>query len=140
MNLFTRSVLGALLATAVLAVSAQTSYPDRPIKLIVPYPPGSGTDTVARYTARRLEAALRQPVIIDNRPGGNAIIAVQTVMAAPADGYTLLWAANGPVTTNVALYDKLPYDPLKDLVPVARVAYSPMGLFVPASSPFKTAR
>ncbi len=139
MNLFTRSVLGALLATAVLAVSAQTSYPDRPIKLIVPYPPGSGTDTVARYTARRLEAALRQPVIIDNRPGGNAIIAVQTVMAAPADGYTLLWAANGPVTTNVALYDKLPYDPLKDLVPVARVAYSPMGLFVPASSPFKTA-
>jgi tripartite-type tricarboxylate transporter receptor subunit TctC len=135
-------LLGAVGLAALAAPHslAQGAYPDRPIKLIVPYPPGSGTDTVARYTARRLEAALKQPVVVDNRTGGNAIIAVQAVIQAPADGYTLLWAANGPVTTNVALYDKLPYDPLKDLQPVARVAYSPMGLFVPANSPYADAK
>lgn len=118
---------------------AQGSYPDRPIKLVVPYPPGSGTDTVARYAARRMETALGKPVVIENKPGGNAIIAAQTVVNAPADGYTLLWAANGPVTTNVALYEKLPYNPLTDLEPVARLAYSPMGLYVPTDSPYKTA-
>ncbi|WP_144637488.1 Bug family tripartite tricarboxylate transporter substrate binding protein [Bordetella genomosp. 13] len=134
------TVLAALvLAATPLAGTAQAAYPDKPVKLIVPYPPGSGTDTVARYTARRLEGTLGQPVVVENRTGGNAIIAAQTVINAPADGYTLLWAANGPVTTNVALYEKLPYDPLVDFVPVARVAYSPMGLFVPADSPYKTA-
>lgn len=126
-------------ALAPVAAVAQGGYPDRPIKLVVPYPPGSGTDTVARYAARRLETAFGKPVVIENKPGGNAIIAAQTVINAPADGYTLLWAANGPVTTNVALYKKLPYNPLIDLQPVARLAFSPMGLYVPAASPYKTA-
>ncbi|TWG85613.1 tripartite-type tricarboxylate transporter receptor subunit TctC [Cupriavidus gilardii J11] len=126
-------------ALAPVAAVAQGGYPDRPIKLVVPYPPGSGTDTVARYAARRLETAFGKPVVIENKPGGNAIIAAQTVINAPADGYTLLWAANGPVTTNVALYKKLPYNPLTDLQPVARLAFSPMGLYVPAASPYKTA-
>lgn len=130
----------ALASFASAGAIAQTDFPDRPIKLVVPYPPGSGTDTVARYTARRLETALKQPVVVENRVGGNAIIAVQNVIQSPATGYTLLWAANGPVTTNVALYEKLPYDPLRDLQPVARVAYSPMGLFVPANSPYKDAK
>ncbi|WP_420995795.1 Bug family tripartite tricarboxylate transporter substrate binding protein [Cupriavidus sp. 30B13] len=127
------------LSLAPHAAFAQGEYPDRPIRLVVPYPPGSGTDTVARYAARRMETALGKPVVIENKPGGNAIIAAQTVINAPADGYTLLWAANGPVTTNVALYEKLPYDPLTDLEPVARLAYSPMGVYVPAASPYKTA-
>jgi tripartite-type tricarboxylate transporter receptor subunit TctC len=118
---------------------AQGGYPERPIRLVVPYPPGSGTDTVARYAAKRMETALGKPVVIENKPGGNAIIAAQFVINAPADGYTLLWAANGPVTTNVALYEKLPYSPLTDLEPVARLAYSPMGLYVPAASPYRTA-
>lgn len=133
------ALLGIGMALASGHAAAQAEYPDKPIKLVVPYPPGSGTDTVARYAARRMEAALGKPVVIENKPGGNAIIAAQTVINAPADGYTLLWAANGPVTTNVALYDKLPYNPLTDLEPVARVAYSPMGLYVPADSPYKTA-
>jgi len=132
----------AAVAMSFTAISGASyaAYPDKPMKLIVPYPPGSGTDTIARYTARRLEASLGQPVVVENRTGGNAIIAAQAVINSPADGYTLLWAANGPVTTNVALYKKLPYDPLVDLVPVARAAYSPMGLFVPANSPYKTAK
>ncbi|SOZ18278.1 Extra-cytoplasmic solute receptor family protein 26 [Cupriavidus taiwanensis] len=134
----------AIMALSVIPLLPQTAlaqggYPDRPIKLVVPYPPGSGTDTVARYAAKRMETALGKPVVIENKPGGNAIIAAQTVVNAPADGYTLLWAANGPVTTNVALYEKLPYNPLTDFEPVARLAYSPMGLYVPADSPYKTA-
>ncbi|WP_428851159.1 Bug family tripartite tricarboxylate transporter substrate binding protein [Imbroritus primus] len=133
---------GAVTAIAVLAAcpaAAQPAFPDKPIKFIVPYPPGSGTDTIARYTAKRLESAFGKPVVIENKVGGNAIIAVQTVISSQPDGYTLLWAANGPVTTNVALYEKLPYDPLTDLEPVARVAFSPMGVYVPSSSPYKTA-
>ncbi len=135
------ALLGTTLGvTMVGGASAQAEFPNQPIKLVVPYPPGSGTDTVARYTARRLEGALKHPVVVENRAGGNAIIAVQAVTASAANGYTLLWAANGPVTTNVALYEKLPYDPLKDLQPVARVAFSPMGLFVPANSPYPDAK
>lgn len=137
---FLKCLGASLLAACAPAAMAQATFPDKPIKMIVPYPPGSGTDTVARYSARRLEQAFKQSVVVENRAGGNAIIAVQAVINAPADGYTLLWAANGPVTTNVALYEKLPYNPLKDLQPVARIAYSPMGLFVPASSPHKTAK
>lgn len=136
---FLRLLAAGVLTALAPAAFAQASYPTKSIKLIVPYPPGSGTDTVARYTATRLEGALKQSVVVENRPGGNAIIAAQAVINAPADGYTLLWAANGPVTTNVALYEKLPYDPLKDLKPVARVAFSPMGLFVPAGSAYKSA-
>jgi tripartite-type tricarboxylate transporter receptor subunit TctC len=129
-----------LAASAVASAPAFAQYPEKPIKLIVPYPPGTGTDTVARYTARRLEGSLGKPVIVENRPGGNAIIAAQAVVSSPADGYTLLFAANGPVATNVALYNKLPYNPLKDLDPVARLAFGPMGLFVPANSRFNTAQ
>jgi tripartite-type tricarboxylate transporter receptor subunit TctC len=140
LKLIAAAGLTGLSAMASVSAFAQSGFPDRPIKLIVPYPPGSGTDTVARYTARRLETALKQPVVVENRAGGNAIIAVQAVIQSPANGYTLLWAANGPVTTNVALYEKLPYDPLKDLQPVARVAFSPMGLFVPANSAYKDAK
>lgn len=137
-----RFLAGAVAGMVMLAgqtAMAQAPYPDRPIKMVVPYPPGSGTDTIARYTARRLEGMLGKPVVIENKVGGNAIIAAQSVIAAHPDGYTLLWAANGPVTTNAALYEKLPYNPLKDFEPVARVAFSPMGLYVPSSSPYKTA-
>lgn len=133
------ALLCCCMALWMLPASAQPAYPDRAIQMIVPYPPGSGTDTIARYAAKRLEGALGKPVVVENRPGANAVIAAQTVTRANPDGYTLLWAANGPVTTNVALYDKLPYDPVKELSPVARVAYSPMGLYVAANAPYTSA-
>lgn len=132
-------LLGTMAATASGQAAVANTYPDRPIRLIVPYPPGSGTDTVARYTAKRLEKNLSQSIVVENRPGGNAIIAAQAVIQSKPDGYTLLWAANGPVTTNVAMHKKLPYDPLKDLIPVARFSLSPMGLYVPFNSPYKSA-
>lgn len=140
-----KTIFNALLYASValatlMPLAASAQFPEKPVKLVVPYPPGTGTDTVARYAAKRLEAAWGKPVVVENKPGGNAIIAAQAVVNAAADGYTLLFAANGPVTTNVALYKELPYDPVKDLAPVARLAFGPMGLFVPASSPYRTAK
>lgn len=123
-----------------VASNAYAAFPDKPIRLVVPYPPGSGTDTVARYMALQLEKKLSQTIVVENKTGGNAIIATESVIRSSPDGYTLLWAANGPVTTNVALYKKLSYNPLKDLRPVARIAYSPMGLYVPSNSPYKSVK
>jgi len=139
MNWVTKIVVALTLTILSLTSFGQSVFPEKPIRLVVPYPPGSGTDTIARYTAQRLETVFKQPVVVENKVGGNAIIAAQAVISSQPDGYTLLWAANGPVTTNAALYDKLPYDPLRDLLPVARLAYSPMGLFVPANSQYKSA-
>ncbi|PJX27960.1 ABC transporter substrate-binding protein [Advenella sp. S44] len=136
-NVLKSCILGvAVLVSA--ASTAHAAYPDKPIRLVVPYPPGSGTDTVARYMALQLEKKLSQTIVVENKTGGNAIIATESVIRSSPDGYTLLWAANGPVTTNAALYKKLSYDPLKDLKPVARIAYSPMGLYVPSSSPYQS--
>jgi tripartite-type tricarboxylate transporter receptor subunit TctC len=134
-----RALCALLAGLAVAPAPTLAQYPDKPIRIIVPYPPGTGTDTIARYTARRMEGELGKPVVVENRAGGNAIIAAQLVATAPPDGYTLLFAANGPASTNVALYQHLPYDPVKDLAPLARLAFGPMGLFVPANSPYKTA-
>ncbi|MYN14530.1 tripartite tricarboxylate transporter substrate binding protein [Pusillimonas sp. TS35] len=137
-------ILGATLLASVGLLagmpSASAAYPKQPLKLVVPYPPGSGTDTIARYAAAKLESKLGQPVIVENKTGGNAIIAAEAVIRSKPDGYTLLWAANGPVTTNVALYKKLSYDPITDLAPVARLAFSPMGVYVPATSKFSSAQ
>ena len=119
--------------------AAVGQYPEKPIRMVVPYPPGTGTDSVARYTAKRLETELGQPVVVENRAGGSAIVAARNVVSSAADGYTLLFAANGPVTTNVALFKELPYDAIEDLEPVARLAFGPMGIFVPADSPYQTA-
>jgi len=135
-----KSCAFGLAALFFIAPNAYAAYPDKPIKLVVPYPPGSGTDTIARYMALQLEKKISQTVVVENKTGGNAIIATESVIRSSPDGYTLLWAANGPVTTNVALYKKLSYNPLTDLKPVARIAYSPMGLYVPSSSPYKSVK
>lgn len=131
--------LGITLSLGMMSYAASAQYPEAPIRLIVPYPPGTGTDNMARYTAQRLSEQLSQTVVVENRAGGNAIIATNAVKVAKPDGHTLLFAANGPVSTNVALYNELPYDPVKDLAPIARLAYGPMGLFVPENSPYNNA-
>lgn len=134
-----RTILATLAAlSAGAAWPALAAYPEKTIRMVVPYPPGTGTDTLARYTAERLEAALGKSVVVENRVGGNAFIAAQAVAGAAPDGHTLLLAPNSPVTTNVASFAKLPYDPVKDFEPVARLAFAPMVLVVPAASRFKT--
>ena len=94
------------------------SWPDRPIKLIVPQPPGGGFDTVARILADRMGPLLGQPVVVENRTGAGTLVGTEAAARAPADGYTLLLGALSNIALNPGLYDKLPYDPLKDFTPV----------------------
>jgi tripartite-type tricarboxylate transporter receptor subunit TctC len=119
MSIFpTKAVLcAALLAAAVASADAQT-YPSGTVKLIVPVPAGGVTDTMARIVAQRLTEAWGQPVVVDNRPGGNYSVGGQAVARSPADGLTLLVAPDSTVTANPHLFSNLPYDPVKDLAPI----------------------
>jgi tripartite-type tricarboxylate transporter receptor subunit TctC len=131
-----RWLLALLLGCA--ATLAAADYPDKPVKLIVSLPPGSGADTTARFLARHLSEKFGQPFLVDNRPGADSFIAARAVAASPPDGYTLFVASNSPMVTNVAVFRQLPYDAVKDFQPLARIARFPMVLVVPANSPFKT--
>ncbi|MFT4100846.1 MAG: tripartite tricarboxylate transporter substrate binding protein [Burkholderiaceae bacterium] len=120
------------------AGAAAGDYPSRPIKFIVPFPPGSGTDTSARYFGKKLGEMTGQPVVIENRAGGNGFIAVQQALSAPADGYTIFIGSNSTLSTNAALFKKLPYDPVADFVPITGLMRGPALLIVPPDSPYKT--
>ncbi|SPA39633.1 putative extra-cytoplasmic solute receptor [Cupriavidus taiwanensis] len=136
-----RHRVGRILATLIWALGAPAAlaaYPEKPVKIIVSLPPGSGADTTARYIARHLGEKLGQPFVVENKPGANSFIAARAVAEAPPDGYTLFVASNSPMVTNAAVYRNLPYDPARDFAPVARIARFPMVLAVPAASPYKT--
>lgn len=109
----------ALFVSAVHA--AERAYPTRPIRLIAPYPPGGGNDTMARTIGAKLTEDFRQQVIVDNRAGANGLVAAEITMTAPPDGYTLLMANIGSHAINPALYKNIPYDPLKDFAPVSQL-------------------
>lgn len=133
-----RSFQMALMATALgragLAL-AQAPWPDRPIKVVLSQPAGSGPDNVARLLSDGLAQALGQPFVIDNKPGGQNVIGAQAVARAPADGYTLYFATTAALVTNSYLFKSLPYDPVKDFAPVAFVANSPFAVLVKDDSP-----
>jgi len=131
---FRRLILQGLLVLAVSAAGAQT-FPQRPVRIVVPYPPGSGTDIAARALGQKLTQTWGQQVIVDNRPGAGAIIGVEAVAKAAPDGYTIGIADTGPLAINPALYPKLPYDPVRDLAPVTLVAKLPFILVVNPSLP-----
>lgn len=118
-----------LLLLAASAAMAQ-SFPQRPVRIVVPYPPGSGTDIVARILGQKLSEGWGQQVIVDNRPGAGAIIGVDAVAKAAPDGYTIGIADTGPLAINPALYSKLPYNPVRDFAPVTVVATLPFILVV----------
>lgn len=118
--------------------AAAEDFPVHPIKFIVPFPPGSGTDTSARYFGKKLTELTGQSVIVENRPGGNGFIAVQTVLAAPPDGYTVFVGSNSTLAVNVAVFNKLPYNPQSDLAPLSMMMRAPAVIAVPASSPYKS--
>ncbi|SCK32216.1 Tripartite-type tricarboxylate transporter, receptor component TctC [Variovorax sp. HW608] len=139
-----RLFLSAALAAGTLATLGMPSlaraegYPDKPVKLVVPFPPGGITDVIARNLANHAQQAMGQPMIVDNRPGGGGVIATDLVAKAPADGHTVLLAAIGQAVVNKHLFKKLPYDPNADLAPVSLIAQGPNVLVVNASSPYKT--
>jgi tripartite-type tricarboxylate transporter receptor subunit TctC len=117
-------------SVAVGPVLAQDTWPSKPIRLVVPFPPGSSPDIIARVIAEPLREALGQPVVVDNRAGAGGNIGTAAVAKAAPDGYTVLFTINGPLATAPALYRKLGYDPLKDLAPVTLVATSPNVLVI----------
>ncbi len=123
-----------LLLLAASTAMAQ-GFPQRPVRIIVPYPPGSGTDIVARILGQKLSEGWGQQVIVDNRPGAGAIIGVDAVAKAAPDGYTIGIADTGPLAINPALYAKLPYHPVRDFAPVTVVATLPFMLVVHPSVP-----
>lgn len=144
-SLVQASLLSAALATlaSIASVShAQTSaptdmWPERAVRVVVPFPPGGGTDAVARALSQKLSARLGKPVVVDNKPGASTIIGTDNVVKAEPDGYTLLVSGSTSYTVNAALRHKLPYDPLKDLAPVAIIARAPLVVVVNAASPYK---
>ena len=134
---FVRLLLALFLLFTACAAAAQQAYPQRPVRIIVPYPPGSGTDIATRILGQKLTELWGQPVLVDNRPGAGAIIGVDAVAKAAPDGYTLGIADNGPLAINPSVYAKLPYDPVKDFAPVTEVATLPFMLVVNPSLPVK---
>jgi tripartite-type tricarboxylate transporter receptor subunit TctC len=130
--------MAALLAMPV--AQAQTVYPDRPIKLVVPYPPGALTDLLARALGERLAAALKQPVVVDNKPGAGTLVGAEFVAKQPADGYTLLMATSTTLGISPALYKPSPINPVKDFAPVSPVGTVNFFLIANPSFPAKTMR
>jgi tripartite-type tricarboxylate transporter receptor subunit TctC len=121
------------------AASAQENYPSRPLRMIVPWPPGQATDLAGRVVAQKLAELLGQQIVIDNRAGAGGMIGTEVAARATPDGYTLLAASSGPVSIN-PLLQKAPYDPARDLAPVANVCLSPFLLVTVPQFPASTAR
>jgi len=122
------------LCTAAAGACAQ-AYPSKPIRMVVGFPPGGGNDIIARMVGSKMQEAWGEPVLIDNKPGANSIIAAEHVAKSAPDGYTLLVNATGGMSVNPVLYTKLPYDPLKDFVPISMVGIFPLVLVVHPSLP-----
>ena len=136
-------LLGATaLILTVLAnpAAAQQAFPAKPIRWLVPYPAGGGSDFLARTIGQKLSAQIGQPVLVDNKPGGNTALAAAETARAPADGYTVLSADNGTMVFNPALYKSLTYSPTKDLAPVALMGRFPMVLIVGPGSDATSAK
>ena len=141
-----RTVLEAAAAAAAAAAAllpagagAQAAWPNRPIKLIVPCPPGGGSDVIARAIGIRLSTRLGQPIVIDNKGGAGGALATDAAAKSAPDGYTLLFVTTA-MATNTASGKKLPFDLMKDLVPIGQIAATPLLVVGPADSPVKTLR
>ena len=126
-------------ALAFAAAAHAQSYPAKPVRIVVPFAPGGGTDVIARHLATGLSESLKRQFIVDNRAGANGIVGTEIVARAPADGYTLLFVSS-PHSINPALYSKLPYDTLADFAPISMVASSPYILVVHPSLPARSVK
>ncbi len=119
--------------------SAAQAYPVKPVRIVVPFAPGGGTDVIARYLAAGMTESLGRQIIVDNRAGANGIVGTEIVARAPTDGYTLLFVSS-PHSVNPGLYPKLPYDTLRDFTPVSMVATSPYVLVIHPSLPVRNVK
>lgn len=133
----TRRAALALPGLALLPRSARAAFPDRPIRIIVPFAAGTSSDFQARMIGERMAPLLRQPVIVENRAGAGGVVGADAVAKAAPDGYTLLLGSNGPLTNAPVLQARLPYDPERDFAAIAMISRSPVTLSVRADSPFR---
>ena len=135
LKFFMSLLIGAFCLIFNVQAHAQTSFPEKPVKLIVPFPPGQATDIIARMIAEKLTLAWGQQVIVENKTGVPGMVAGST---APADGYTMTMGTSGVLAVNPAVFDKLPYDVTKDFVYVGGLAITPMIVVVSAALPYNT--
>ena len=136
-DMIRRLMTFAVLSISTTCAAAQIDFPNRPVRVIVPQPPGASTDLTARLVAQKLADALGQPVIVDNRPGAGSIIGTDLVAKATPDGYTLLVVASS-ITINPSLHPNLAFNPLRDLAPITQLSAFPNMLTVHPSLPVKT--
>ena len=135
-----RHGLAAALFVIASLASAQDNYPSRPIKLVVPYPPGALTDLLARVIAERLSTGLGEPVVVDNKPGAGTLVGAEFVAKQPADGYTLLMATSTTLGISPALYRPSPVNPVRDFTPIAQIGSVDFFLIAAPGFPAKTVR
>jgi tripartite-type tricarboxylate transporter receptor subunit TctC len=133
-----KRILVALFAAALAGAAFAQAWPAKPVRFIVPYPPGGTSDILARTIAEKLGAALGQPVVVENKPGANGNLGADYVAKAAPDGYTFLLADIGAIAISPSVYPSLPFDPVKNFTPVTMVAYSPHILVVHPSVPAKS--
>lgn len=132
------TLIRVVVASAALAFSALVhpqAYPNKVIRIIVPYPPGGGADITARPIAQMLSERWSQPVVIENRGGASGMIGADIVAKAPPDGYTIMVSASAEVALNVAVFPKMPYDPIRDFAPITLASVTPLALVVHPSVP-----
>jgi tripartite-type tricarboxylate transporter receptor subunit TctC len=127
----------ALLLACMATASQADTWPTKPIRLVVPFPAGGGTDIVARDVSNKLTTATKWNFIVDNKPGSGGNLGIDTVAKSPADGYTLVIGQTSNLAINPTLYSKLPYDPVNDLTPVGLIGSAPLVLVVPSNSPYR---
>ena len=135
-----RIVVLIALALCAPLTSAQETWPSRPVKMVVPYPPGALTDTLGRALVERLSPALGQPIVVENRPGAGTLLAAEQVKNAPADGYTLMMVTSTTLGISPALYKKPAIDPVKDFTPVSQIGFVDFFLIAATSFPAKSVR
>ena len=138
MKLLRRGLLAALLFATLAAPALAQGYPNKAIRVLVPFPAGGGTDIIARVVTNKLTATLGWSFVVENKPGSGGNLGVDAAAKAPADGYTVALGQTSNLAINPTLYSKMPYDSVKDLAPVGLVASAPLVMVVATDSPYKT--
>jgi tripartite-type tricarboxylate transporter receptor subunit TctC len=133
-------IIALLFGLALLGTSQAQNYPDKPIRIVVGYAAGGGNDIIVRVMQPEMQKGLGQPVIIENKPGAQSIIAADSVARSPGDGYTLLMGPSGPMTINPATYSKLPYDAQRDFAPISMICEFPLLVAVDAKLPIRSVK
>jgi len=133
-----RCVLLALVATTLTTSALAQAWPSKPIRVVVPFPPGGGTDIIAREVKHRVSTDTGWTFVVENKPGAGGNLGIEATAKSAPDGYTIALGQTSNLSINATLYSKLPYDPIKDLSPIGLVASAPLVIVVPSSSPYKT--